>query len=93
MVSFFPLSSRKRCLNSCFKGKNSSIKCKKEASAPRLIDFVEVLGVFTNDTPMIVQVVTDDSQIEEEISRISKRGMTFMKPEPAPKRIPDKVRY
>ena len=42
---------------------------------------------------MIVQVVTDDSQIEEEISRISKKGMTFMKPEPAPKRIPDKVRY
>ena len=75
-------------------GKNSPIKCKQEASEPRLIEFVEVLekfwGVTRNSVP--IQVVTDDSRIQEEISRISKKDIEIMNPEPAPIRIPDKVR-
>ena len=77
----------------CIEGKNSPIKCKQEASAPKLKDFIEVLGKFRGEIPTSVQIVTDDSQIQTEISRISKKSIEFMKPEPAPKRIPDKVRY
>ena len=75
------------------KGKNSPIKCKREASAPKLIDFMEALEKFQRETPTSVQIVTDDSQIHEEISRISNKDIEFIEPEPAPERIPDKVRY
>ena len=78
--------------NFFYSGKNSGIKCKKEAAAPRLWEFIEVLENFEKEMPKFIQVVTDDSQISEEISSISKRGYEFLKPEPAPKRIPDKVR-
>ena len=50
-----------------------------------------MLEEFWSDAPKLIQVVTDDSQISEEISRISKEGIEFLKPDPAPKRIPDKV--
>ena len=74
-----------------FTGKNSGIKCKKEATAPRLLEFMEALEKFSTDGPKSIQVVTDDSQISVEISSVSKRGYEFLKPDPAPKRIPDKV--
>ena len=91
MVSLFLPSWEKRFI--FFKGKNSPIKCKQEAFSPRLIDFIEVLGKFWNGVPLKkVQVVTDDPRIQDEISQISKEGIAFMKSEPAPKRIPDKVR-
>ena len=59
-----------------------------------MIDFVDALGKFRKGSlkPTLVQIVTDDSKIQEEISRISEKSIEFMKPEPAPKRIPDKVR-
>ena len=47
--------------------------------------------VHLQGAPKLIQVVTDDSQISEEISTISKEGFEFLKPDPAPKRIPDKV--
>ena len=52
---------------------------------------MEALEKFPTNAPKSIQVVTDDSQISEEISRISKLGFEFLKPDPAPKRIPDKV--
>jgi len=79
-------------LNKIFSlGKHSGLKCKRESTAPRLREFIEVLEEFWLDVPKLVQVVTDDSKISEEISRISKEGIEFLKPDPAPKRIPDKV--
>jgi len=71
-------------------GKHSGLKCKRESTAPRLWEFIEVLEEFWLDVPKLIQVVTDDSKISEEISRTSKEGIEFLKPEPAPKRIPDK---
>ena len=88
------LYPRKKQLSFFFiEGKTAPVKCKREASAPRLIDFIEVLKNFRGGTLMSVQVVTDDSRIQEEISRISNINIEFIKPEPAPQRIPDKVRY
>jgi len=74
-------------------GKNSPIKCKREALAPKLTDFLEVLEKLRRGTPTSVQIVTDDSQIHGEIARISNKDIEFIEPEPAPERIPDKVRY
>ena len=51
-----------------------------------------MLEKFSTGAPKLIQVVTDDFQISEEISSISKSGFEFLKPDPAPKRIPDKVR-
>ena len=50
-----------------------------------------MLEKFSTGAPKLIQVVTDDYQISEEISSISKSGFEFLKPDPAPKRIPDKV--
>ena len=74
-------------------GKRSGIKCKRESTEPRLQEFIEVLDEFWPGAPKLIQVVTDDSQISEEISTISKEGFEFLKPDPAPKRIPDNVRH
>jgi len=76
---------------SFFVGKHSGIKCKRESAAPRLWEFTEVLEKFLQGAPKLIQVVTDDFQVSEEISRISKVGFEFLEPDPAPRRIPDKV--
>ena len=36
-------------------------------------------------------MVTDDAHIMEEISQLKENEYVFLRPEPAPKRIPDKV--
>jgi len=38
-----------------------------------------------------VQIITDDVSIQAEINMVSDSGFIILKPEPAPKRIPDKV--
>lgn len=92
MVVHFSYNESRGFLNNIFSlGKHSGIKCKRESAAPRLWEFIEVLEEFWLDVPKLILVVTDDSQISEEISRISKEGIEFLKPDPAPKRIPDKV--
>ncbi|CAL6334065.1 unnamed protein product [Bathycoccus prasinos] len=72
-----------------FKGKNSKIKCKQEASAPQLLEFMKALQNFKED-PKNIKIVTDDAQIHAEILKIPKNGHRFLNTEPAPRRIPDK---
>ena len=88
MVCFISCQEKSNCF---FQG--NVIKCKQEAAAPRLLDFIEVLRKFSGGALKPVQVVTDDYQIEEEISTVSEKDVEFMKPEPAPKRVLDKVSY
>lgn len=73
-------------------GRKSAIKCKKEANAPKLSDFIDSLKYFTFTKPILIQIVTDDFQIFDEMLALnSGEEFTFLPPEPAPKRIPDKV--
>lgn len=71
-------------------GKNSKIKCKREANAPQLFEFFQTLDNFAENTPKYIQIVTDDTQIHEEILGISEKRYWFLNIEPAPKRVPDK---
>ncbi|CAL6330950.1 unnamed protein product, partial [Bathycoccus prasinos] len=71
------------------------IKCKKEANAPALSDFVDALRHFqTYDTGNFyrIHIVTDDANIRSEIQQILNVSYKFMRPEPAPRRLPDKDR-
>ena len=73
-------------------GRKSVIKCKKEANAPKLSDFINSLKYFKVEQPILIQIVTDDFQIFDEMLALNSREkFTFLPPEPAPKRIPDKV--
>jgi len=74
-----------------FIGSKSAIKCKKEANAPRLSDFVHSLKRVVVSSPQLIQIITDDAEIFDEIALNSEEGLTFLPPEPAPKRVPDKV--
>tara|TARA_B100000519_G_C13972164_1_gene310481 strand:+ start:328 stop:585 length:258 start_codon:yes stop_codon:yes gene_type:complete len=74
-----------------FSGKNSKIKCRREASAPKLSHFIETLERFGERIPRKIQVVTDDLQIHKEIERVSNDRYNFLTAEPAPIRFPDKV--
>ena len=77
-------------------GKRSGIKCKPEASAPKLTDFVKELvrfSKFMNFSDKYIRIVTDDEGIPHEIQALSEERFMFVKPEPAPKRVPDKVPY
>lgn len=82
-------------LCSNFVGKRSEIKCKKEANAPTLVDFIKTLGAFEEygSDKRQVRIVTDDVFIMNEIELVSHTKFDFMRPEPAPRRIPDKVFY
>lgn len=71
-------------------GKHSPIKCRPEASSPRLSDFLKALNAYIGRSSYI-QVVTDDHHIFKEISETDAKGHVFLKPDPAPNRIPDKV--
>lgn len=76
-------------------GKRSGLKCKPEASAPKLIDFVKELvhfSKFMNFSDKIIRIVTDDEGIQHEIQALSEERFMFVT-EPAPKRVPDKVPY
>ena len=72
-------------------GSKSGIKCKAEAKAPKLIDYMNALKKYQVKYQNHIQVVTDDVDIMKEISEIKENGYFFLDPEPAPRRIPDKV--
>ena len=80
-------------------GKDSKIKCRSEAKAPKLIDFVRVLQSMMHDMGLPsslsveIDIITDDVNIQREIDRTIVTNLKFLKPEPAPKRIPDKVKF
>ena len=79
-------------------GEHSKIKCKSEAKAPQLIDYVQVLQTMMrylgqSSAFIKVDIITDDINIQREIDRTVVTNMEFLKPEPAPKRIPDKVKF
>ena len=76
-----------------FLGRKNAIKCKAEAKAPKLTDFIDVLSSYERSLPKYILVVTDDIHILEEISQVQEKRYVFLQPEPAPLRIPDKVSY
>ena len=78
-----------------FVGKMSGIKCKKEANAPTLLDFIKTLDLYAEyeSERKNVRIVTDDASIVEEIKSVSQSNYSFMIPEPAPRRVLDKVFY
>lgn len=75
-------------------GSKSPVKCKAEASAPKLEDFLSELNFFakrSEDWQKKVAVVTDDIHIEREIMELEpKERRMFFKVLPAPKRVADK---
>ena len=73
-------------------GSKSKIKCKAEAKAPTLLDYMNALKMYESKVPKAIQVVTDDVHIFQEISGTAENGYFFLDPEPAPRRIPDKVK-
>ena len=78
----------------CFSGKTSGIKCKREADAPKLTDFVAVLRDFISyhsKQIKIIKIVTDDTAISQEIKTLKNVDFKISEPVPAPKRIIDKV--
>lgn len=74
-------------------GKRSPIKCKREASAPKLMDFVTELKHFDQheEITKYVRIVTDDVFIDKEIEKLETK-LIFLKPDPAPRRTVDKVK-
>ena len=79
-------------------GEHSKIKCKSEAKAPQLIQYVQVLQTMMHylglsSESIKIDIITDDNNIQREIDRTVVTNMKFLKPEPAPKRIPDKVKF
>ena len=40
-----------------------------------------------------VEIITDDVKIQQEMQQTPVTGIKFLEPEPAPKRIPDKVHF
>lgn len=73
-------------------GRKSSLKCKKEASAPKLVDFITELKYFKQNKEIkYVKIVTDDVFIGAEIEKVSGE-LVILKPDPAPKRVMDKAR-
>ena len=71
---------------------NSKLKCKAEAHAPGLHEFVSEFRKFAKSIreEKRILVVTDDRSIRREISLFSDE-LDFVEPEPAPERILDKV--
>ena len=41
----------------------------------------------------VIRIVTDDKGILDEIEALNEERFAFVRPEPAPERIPDKVLY
>ena len=79
-------------------GKHSNIKCKSEAHAPKLIQYVQQLKLLMSflgksSQHIHVEIITDDVKIQQEIQQTPVTGIEFLEPEPAPKRIPDKVSF
>ena len=73
-------------------GKKSTVKCKKEAIAPKLVDFMVALRNFELGGRKVeyIRIITDDIFIEKEIEKLTSEYI-ILEPEPAPKRVPDKV--
>lgn len=78
-----------------YEGKHVRLKCKREASAPTLSEFVDVLRRFEKFGSKIrdLRIVTDDVHIQEEIKLSGITAYNIIDPEPSPTRIPDKVCY
>ena len=74
-------------------GKRSGIKCKSEARPPKLLEYLQALKEFHFGRAKFIQVITDDVSIQKEISETPTDGHVFLDTEPAPKRIPDKVKF
>ena len=75
-------------------GKSSQVKCKSEANAPSLVDFVNELKAIDGIAEIGVkkiEIITDDVLIQEEIKAVMDSTYKFIDPEPAPVRVPDKV--
>lgn len=53
---------------------------------------MNALEKYKRKVPKPIQVVTDDVNIMHEISETEENGYFFLDPEPAPRRIPDKVK-
>ncbi|CAL6332485.1 unnamed protein product [Bathycoccus prasinos] len=76
--------------------KKSKIKCKSEANAPSLSDFVDELkaiDVVAQIGVKNIEIITDDVRIQEEINTFGDLTYRFIDPEPAPVRVPDKDGY
>ena len=56
-----------------------------------LADYMNALKKFESKILRPILVVTDDVNIVKEISKVDRNGHEFLKPEPAPRRILDKV--
>ena len=72
-------------------GRKSAVKCKAEAHSPKIVDYMDALRMYDINLPKSILVVTDDNHIIREISEVQEKKFTFLDPEPAPRRIPDKV--
>ena len=57
------------------------------------MDYMNVLRMYGIDLPKSILVVTDDIHIMREISEVQEKKFIFLDPEPAPRRIPDKVNH
>jgi len=74
-------------------GRKSAVKCKAEAHSPKIVDYMDALRMYDINLPKSILVVTDDNHIIREISEVQEKKFTFLDPEPAPRRIPDKVNH
>ena len=72
------------------KGRKSGVKCKSEANAPKVTDFLSTISDFASASIENVLVITDDAEIKQEIDLLE-TNFTFLSIEPAPRRIVDKV--
>jgi len=71
---------------------NANVKCKAEANSPGLLNFItehRFFAQYSSEEKKII-VVTDDMNIKDDIA-VFGGGLDFINPEPAPKRIVDKV--
>ena len=76
-------------------GKNSKIKCKAESQIKPLSLFlneIQHFKSFENQKKKYVEIITDDTSISNEIATVTDLQYVIRTPEPAPRRIVDKVR-
>lgn len=71
-------------------GKYANLRCKPEAGMPSLLEFIKEHQYFGKELQKVI-VITDDKNIMREISSYS-HLINFVRPEPAPTRIADKVK-
>ena len=72
--------------------KGNKVKCRAEAHAPKLRDFINEFNFRTREEEQRrkIVIVTDDERIKDEM-RPYMLKYNFVDPDPAPKRLVDKV--